>query len=183
MVAALSTVSLALAIPAVSTAAPRPCNNKSFTIDMFRRAAITAYAGIRIPSSLDRAHLQRFLRCARRPGDKPVDHQIWSRSIKANYLRRNPPMETTEVSWYSDAGATASGEHYTYGFAACGDGLCVPMGTQIEFCRPAGHCIVGTRDDSGPYIGGRGFDLNQDLAAYLGIQSVGVGEVSYRVMR
>ncbi len=65
---------------------------RTFTIQMFRNAAITAYRGTRIPSKGDRANLRRFRRYARFPRDRPVDTRIWDRSIRMNRARRRPPL-------------------------------------------------------------------------------------------
>jgi rare lipoprotein A (peptidoglycan hydrolase) len=64
------------------------------------------------------------------------------------------------ASWYYDAGQTASGRHYHYGFASLL--FSSRWGTRIRFCH-AGRCVVGRLDDHGPYVAGRTFDLNPAL--------------------
>lgn len=75
-----------------------------------------------------------------------------------------PPSRVALASWYDDAGATASGAHYTYGFAALIFGS--DWGHRVRFCH-LGRCVVGRLDDHGPYVGGRTFDLNSALRAAL----------------
>ncbi len=89
-------------------------------------------------------------------------------------------MNSAFVSWYNDAGTTASGTHSYYGFATCGSGggPCLAFGTRVEFCDNG--CIVGVADDHGPYVSGRMFDLNQNIAAAIGF--AGLGTVQYRIL-
>jgi hypothetical protein len=100
--------------------------------------------------------------------------------VTAAILPTRAHAQQSVMSWYDDAGQTASGLHYTYGFAACGYGDCVPMGTKIKFCLHG--CVIGQRDDSGPYIAGRAFDLNQNIAAAIGLQAAGVAAVHWQIM-
>jgi rare lipoprotein A (peptidoglycan hydrolase) len=76
-----------------------------------------------------------------------------------------PPMQGALASWYDDAGTTASGTHYTLGFAALIFGS--QWGHRVRFCY-RGRCVVGQLDDHGPYIAGRLFDLGPALKATLG---------------
>ena len=75
------------------------------------------------------------------------------------------PANVALASWYDDAGATASGVHYTYGFASLIFGS--EWGRRVTFCY-GGRCVTGRLDDHGPYVGGRTFDLNGSLKAALG---------------
>lgn len=84
------------------------------------------------------------------------------------------------ASVYDDSGQTASGWHATYGLAACGAGLCVPMGARLEVCYH-GRCVVATRDDSGPYVSGRDLDLSLPTAGAISFP-YGVDTVRYRVL-
>jgi rare lipoprotein A (peptidoglycan hydrolase) len=68
-----------------------------------------------------------------------------------------PPMRPALASWYDDAGQTASGRHYTYGFASLQFGS--EWGRRVRFCH-ARRCVTGRLDDHGPYVTGRLFDLN-----------------------
>lgn len=84
----------------------------------------------------------------------------------------HPPIVRSAAlaSWYNDGGeGTACGNHLNNGFAQGIDGVLStywPCGTRAEFCY-AGRCVVGTREDSGPYIAGRTFDLTPSLKANL----------------
>jgi hypothetical protein len=76
------------------------------------------------------------------------------------------------ASWYYDAGSTACGFHAYYGVAH----KSLPCGTRVTFVY-GGRTVTATVDDRGPYISGRTWDLNQNTAAALGFQTVGVGTV------
>jgi hypothetical protein len=71
------------------------------------------------------------------------------------------------ASWYNDGGSTACGFHATMGVA----NKTLPCGTKVTF-RLGGHSIVATVDDRGPFVAGRDWDLNQNLAAALGVSGV-----------
>lgn len=71
------------------------------------------------------------------------------------------------ASWYNDGGSTACGFHATYGVAS----PTLPCGTQVTFVY-GGRTIVATVDDRGPYVGGRNYDFNQNVAAALGMYGV-----------
>lgn len=90
------------------------------------------------------------------------------------------PFVSAVVSWYQDAGSTASGWHATDGFATCGSGggPCLRFGTRVEFCFHG--CVVAMADDHGPYVPGRAFDLNQNTAGAIGFD--GVATIRYRVL-
>jgi hypothetical protein len=75
-----------------------------------------------------------------------------------------PPMQTALASWYDDSGSTASGRHYTYGFASLLFGS--DWGRRVRFCYRG--CAIGELDDHGPYVGGRLFDLNWRLKTAIG---------------
>lgn len=75
------------------------------------------------------------------------------------------PMRSAIASWYDDAGATASGTHYTRGFAALIFGS--RWGQRVEFTY-RGRWAIGRLEDHGPYISGRTFDLGPALKAALG---------------
>jgi rare lipoprotein A (peptidoglycan hydrolase) len=94
-----------------------------------------------------------------------------------NRKRRPRPMLRAIASWYYDQGQTASGWHAFYGAAS----LTLPFGTRVRFCFPAWsrRCVLATIDDRGPYVPGRSFDLDQNIAAALGF--TGVQTVGYRI--
>jgi hypothetical protein len=74
----------------------------------------------------------------------------------------------TIASWYNDGGNTACGFHAFYGVA----NKSLPCGTKVVF-RNGSHEVIATVDDRGPFVGGRTWDLNQNLAAALGFGGVG----------
>jgi hypothetical protein len=76
-----------------------------------------------------------------------------------------PTPNVALASWYDDSGQTASGRHYTYGFASLMFGS--EWGRAIRF-RHGSATVVGQLDDHGPYVSGRSFDLNAALKAALG---------------
>ena len=57
----------------------------------------------------------------------------------------------------------------------------LPFGTRIHFMRN-GVSVVGVVRDRGPFVAGRTFDVSYKIAAKLGLTSVGVGKVRYRVI-
>lgn len=71
------------------------------------------------------------------------------------------------ASWYSDGGNTACGFHAYYGVA----NRTLPCGTKVTFAY-GGHTVTATVDDRGPYVGGRTYDLNQNVARVLGMYGV-----------
>jgi hypothetical protein len=81
-----------------------------------------------------------------------------------HHRRPKPPLHEAIASWYNDSGQTASGIHYTYGFASLILGS--EWGRRILFCYQ--RCIVGQLDDHGPYVTGRTFDLNPALKSATG---------------
>jgi hypothetical protein len=76
-------------------------------------------------------------------------------------------LHPSVASWYDDAGATASGFHAYYGVA----NRDLPFGTQVTISY-GGHTVTATVDDRGPFVGGRDWDLNQNVAAALGFNGV-----------
>jgi len=96
------------------------------------------------------------------------DHRVdiaWGRRHHLQWPRPSAEGLAGTASWFDDAGGTACGSHLANGFAhlpetgwACG--------TRVEFCY-AGRCVVGEREDSGPYVEGRLFDLTPGLKAAL----------------
>jgi rare lipoprotein A len=71
------------------------------------------------------------------------------------------------ASWYDDGGQTACGFHATYGVA----NKTLPCGTKVTIAY-AGRSVVATVDDRGPFVPGRDYDLNQNVAAVLGMHGV-----------
>lgn len=75
--------------------------------------------------------------------------------------------EQTAASWYDDGGSTACGFHAYYGVA----NLSLPCGSKVSFIY-GGRAVTAVVDDRGPYVGGRVWDLNQNVAAALGFDGV-----------
>lgn len=75
--------------------------------------------------------------------------------------RRAPVMYPALASWFDDAGSTACGTHATNGFAHLPEAGW-SCGTRVRFCYGS-RCVTGMREDSGPYIEGRTFDLTPSL--------------------
>lgn len=84
----------------------------------------------------------------------PVKHRV-------KHKHHVAPMRRALASWFYDAGVTGCGFHATYGIAA----LNVPCGTRLRLCYVG--CVTATREDSGPYVAGRTFDLNPTVRAAL----------------
>jgi rare lipoprotein A (peptidoglycan hydrolase) len=85
-----------------------------------------------------------------------------------------PPMRSALASFYYDQGQTASGFHAFYGVA----NRYLRFGTRVLFAYH-GRSVLATVDDRGPFIGGRTWDLNQNVAGALSF--AGVDVVSYRI--
>jgi hypothetical protein len=80
------------------------------------------------------------------------------------------------ASWFDDAGGTACGIHAAYGFATL---LPIPCGAHVLMRGPSGVVVDAVREDSGPYIAGRTFDLSPSLRDALGCG--GLCEVWWRL--
>ena len=165
----------AAALGSLPQAAAHDCR-RTFTASMFRRAAITAYAGTRRPDRRDRAALERYARCSRPRSARRVDLAVWARSRRENAARRSlaaHPWLYATASWYDDAGATACGFHAGLGVA----NLSLPCGTRVSMCATA--CTTVVVQDRGPYVAGRLWDLNPAAKAVLGCGDL--CEVRYRL--
>ncbi len=71
------------------------------------------------------------------------------------------------ASWYEDAGNTACGFHAYYGVA----NKTLPCGTHVTISY-GGRTVVATVDDRGPFVPGRDYDLNENVADALGMHAV-----------
>ncbi len=72
------------------------------------------------------------------------------------------------ASWYNDAAGTACGFHAGLGVA----NKTLPCGTKVRF-RYGGRSVTARVDDRGPFIAGRTWDFNQNVAAALHFGGVG----------
>jgi rare lipoprotein A len=103
---------------------------------------------------------QRWLR-VRFAGDR-FNGATWAQSGRMTVFRESV------ASWYTDGGGTACGFHAYFGVA----NRTLPCGTKVTF-RAGGHTVTAVVDDRGPFVGGREWDLNQNLAGALGFGGVG----------
>lgn len=109
--------------------------------------------------------------------DHLLEAHLRGRILAAERLayERAHPWSYAVASWYQDSGATcASGPCRSYGVA----NLSLPFGTRVTFFYH-GRTVEAVVDDRGPYVGGRTFDLDQDVAGALGFS--GVDTVGYRI--
>jgi rare lipoprotein A len=95
----------------------------------------------------------------------------------------NAETEQVLTSYYGAELAgqpTASGEPFDpYGYTAAHPTL--PLGTKLVVSY-GGRSVEVIVNDRGPYGGGRGLDLSQAAADYLGLTRVGVDYVDYAVV-
>jgi len=136
----------------------RPTCQRTYTVAMGVRAIDATYSGGLSPAARQRARLQRYIRCQRNHAARPYLRHLWT--VEARPAPMNGPAI---ASWYYDAGGTGCGFHAALGVAT----LIAPCGSHLRICNGS-NCIVATRDDSGPYVGGRTFDLNPSSRAALG---------------
>lgn len=83
-------------------------------------------------------------------------------------------MQTAIASYYNYEGIACPGGWQTLGYAQGIDGVIHsywPCGTRTRFCYLS-RCVIGVRQDSGPYILGRTFDLTPGLKGALGCSDV-----------
>jgi hypothetical protein len=82
-------------------------------------------------------------------------------------------MSTAVASYYNYEG-TACGGWNQLGFAQGIYGVVRvywPCGTRARFCYLS-RCVIGVRQDSGPFVGGRTFDFSPGLKAALGCPDI-----------
>jgi rare lipoprotein A len=95
----------------------------------------------------------------------------------------NADTESVLASYYGAELAgqpTASGEPFDpYGYTAAHPTL--PLGTELVVSY-GGRSVEVIVNDRGPYGGGRGLDLSQGAAEYLGLTYAGVDYVDYTVV-
>jgi rare lipoprotein A len=95
----------------------------------------------------------------------PGDHENAAAATRPGRLTT---YRESVASWYGDGGATSCGFHAEMGVA----NKDLPCGTQVKI-RYAGRTVTAIVDDRGPFVGGRDWDLNQNVAAALGFDGVG----------
>jgi hypothetical protein len=169
LLATLASTTAITAGPAVSHAR-RVC-----TLRSFEQTARAVYRGRHLPPVGSYGRLWALVRCQGSKGARNAALRAWGRAHDAWALRRHPLAGPVIASWYDDSGSTGCGFHASYGIAA----LTVPCGTRVELCHDG--CVTAVRDDSGPYVAGRMFDLNPTVK-----NAIGCGDlctVRYRVLR
>ena len=148
---------------------------------MIVRAMDATFRGTKDVSARERARLHRYLRCARPRVNRVRMRSVLKHDSSTWWTRRHPPPPTlfgpVTASWFYDAGATACGFHATYGFATL---IGVWCGGHVLMQGPSGAIIDAVREDSGPYVYGRTFDLNPSLRDALGCGDI--CSVRYRVL-
>lgn len=177
-------LTLALAAPALAptTAVPqlkRPCARR-YTIGAYERWVRAHARGGRIPERF-KPRMWTLERCQAHGAPARLVAIRWRmRFLRGQAWNATHSFAAAVVSWYDDAGTTASGWHAADGFATCGSGggPCLAFGARVEFCYRG--CVVAVADDHGPYVSGRSFDLNQNTAGAIGMGGVAV--VRYRVL-
>jgi hypothetical protein len=148
--------SLALAFHSGAAVQDHTACQRTYTEAMGVRAIEATFASGLPPTSSRRGRLSRYIRCQRNRSARPVLRRLLA-------LKSTPaPMNSGIASWYYDNGNTGCGFHASFGVAT----LVAPCGSRFRICN-GGSCIVATRDDSGPYVGGRTFDLDPASRAAL----------------
>lgn len=157
-------VEAASARPFISHGLLRSGCTRFYTVTEAKRAAASTFTGARHVSRAEWLRLFHMQHCLRNTRRREAVHRHRHHAFLAWRARRNPPwLGPVIASWYYDAGGTGCGFHTTYGIAA----LNVPCGTRV-LLEHNGRTVLATRDDSGPYVGGRVFDLNPATKAALG---------------
>jgi rare lipoprotein A len=108
-----------------------------------------------VPSNLGTEHLR-----VRFPGDASSGRAYAYSGVLTVYRQ-------SVASWYNDGGSTACGFHATYGVA----NKTLPCGTKVTFFY-GGQQVTATVDDRGPFVPGRDWDFNQNIASALGMGGV-----------
>lgn len=149
---------------------PAGCQ-RIYNVPMAVRAIDATYRSGLPATRTQTARLQRYVRCQHDPRAQGYLRNLWRAKSKPAPLH-GPAI----ASWYDDAGGTGCGFHATYGIAT----LVAPCGSRFQICKGS-TCIVATRDDSGPYVGGRTFDLDPASRDALGCG--GLCTVKWRQLR
>ena len=171
------TALLVAALVAAPLSHAHPGCKKTFTMPMDTRAAWIVYAGSRRVRVREVRMLRRIARCQRRPRNIPRARRF-NAARRSDWLvrRADLSMSWALVSYYTDGGggACAIGDVQSgYRFAS----LFLPCGAMVRMCHGS-NCVDAMMSDHGPYVGGRTFDLNDNLRAALGCG--GLCEIRWR---
>jgi len=153
---------MSVLLASIALAAPlHPTCERTYSVEMGRRA-IDAIWRDHTASPGERIDFHRYLRCQRNP--HAGRYLRWR--YRHDALRKSQSAMSGPViaSWYDDSGTTGCGFHAVLGVATL---IGVPCGGSVLLCHRRA-CVTATRDDSGPYVGGRSFDLNAEVRAALG---------------
>lgn len=154
-----------ITIPAIHTHHHPGCP-VVYTIAQGERPARIIYSGTRHVTRANFFTLGRMEMCQHTKKDQAIvrtyNHQLADEHTQ-RVIEANRVWSSAIASWYYDAGTTGCGFHATYGIAT----FIVPCGGQVILRGPGGE-VTATRDDSGPYISGRTFDLDPVTKAALG---------------
>lgn len=158
-----ASIMLAVAVPSAQAVTPIGCK-KTFTVKMVKRAIVKTYWGTSTVTKHELTTLRRYVRCMRNPTAHHYIHWFWNHEVKQWQLRRNPPFNGPAIaSWFDDSGATGCGFHAANGIAT----LIVPCGAHL-LLKHGSHVVDVVREDSGPYVAGRLFDLPPRVRDALG---------------
>jgi hypothetical protein len=144
---------------------------KTFTVAMALRAIRATYRLRGTATAHQRVMLRYYIACQRNPHARAYLRHIWRLTASV------PMLGPVIASWYYDSGTTGCGFHARYGIATL---IGVPCGGEVRLCHE-GACVTATRDDSGPYVQGRLFDLDPVVKAALGCPDL--CQVTYSELR
>jgi hypothetical protein len=141
-----------------------------YSVSQGERPAVHIYRGTRRVTLQNLRTMGRMEMCQRyKKRDQPIV-RVFDRRLASAHAARVEAADTpwqgpAVASWYYDAGTTGCGFHATYGIATFVTGC----GGIVRLRNPStGAVVIATRDDSGPYVAGRTFDLDPATKAALG---------------
>lgn len=101
------------------------------------------------------------------PGSEALPGHPTRRFGTQSAARKHAGFHRGVASWYYDNGSNACGFHAGLGVA----NRTLPCGTHVIFLHGS-HRAKAVVDDRGPYVAGRGWDLNERLAHKLHVSGV-----------
>lgn len=175
-----------LAISMLLAVAPahhqRPGCPQLYTVAQGERPAVMIYQGTRRVTLQNLRAMGRMEMCQRyKKRDQPIvrsfDRRLASEHAARMEAASTPWQGPAIASWYDDSGTTGCGFHAAYGIAT----FVVGCGGTVLLKGPGGAVVRATRDDSGPYVAGRTFDLDPATKAALGCSDL--CDVQYAIGR